>query len=773
MLSGSKGAGYQAQEDPNAVEHLNQQYGNIQSIEGQLQGVANGTGPNPALAQLQQTTDQNNAQNAGFIASQKGIDPALAARLAAQNAGRQNQQAAGEAATMQANQQLGALSAYGNLAGNTQSGIQAGINSANTANSGVAQQNARGQFGLLNGLGAAGLTLGGYAGGGEVQKLAPGGMANPFAGGSSMGQFLGQSNANANSYISSIGSGQDVAQMSLKEKPKAKPDEPTEIRSDAATQAAVPFTSTDTSMPFGTSIAPTPLSPMMAGGGEANLKEGGPVPGKAEVKGDSYENDTVPAMLSPKEIVIPRHITMAGDKAPELAAEFVRKELAAHAQASKKNFATGGINSVPNAGDVDFLSPDEPSSASDQPVAAQSSGASGSWATPQAIAPAVKAPVVSDPYGTTAMYGQYKTGLNEKAKGIEEQAKAEGNEGDQKFTAIGQGLLQNQDLLRDYSNARDTLQKDIETSRQEYANGKIDPSRYVNNMSTGSKIATAIGLALSGLGAGGSGQQNLAAQYLNKQIENDVDAQKADLGKKENLLNFNYKKLGDLQNATQFTLANNREAVAAHIDQIAAQSQDPLAKARAEQLAGALRMESAPTIGEMARRQTLINANAKNGSRDPGSAGGSASIPAETQVQLLPEKEREKAAEAVADLDEAIKARDRSGTDFDAVASVKNKFDPRNWGDLLSGQKTNQLNVDTLKLAKAAVGRANPETIKQTQEQIKPNSFDDANDVKTRRAQIIDLGNDAVEKALTKVRGFGINPGNRAVKKIDESPLTK
>lgn len=54
------------------------------------------------------------------------------------------------------------------------------------------------------------------------------------------------------------------------------------------------------------------------------LKQGGGVPGQAAVKGakDSYSNDTVPAMLSPGEIVIPRSITQ-GPNAPQRAAEFV------------------------------------------------------------------------------------------------------------------------------------------------------------------------------------------------------------------------------------------------------------------------------------------------------------------------------------------------------------------------------------------------------------------------------------------------------------------
>lgn len=47
------------------------------------------------------------------------------------------------------------------------------------------------------------------------------------------------------------------------------------------------------------------------GAGFAKRAHGGVIPGQAQIKGDSTSNDTVPTMLSPGEIVIPR--TMASD----------------------------------------------------------------------------------------------------------------------------------------------------------------------------------------------------------------------------------------------------------------------------------------------------------------------------------------------------------------------------------------------------------------------------------------------------------------------------
>jgi len=73
-----------------------------------LNAQAQGQGPNPALEQLRQTTGQNINTAAGQAASSRGINPALAARLATDSAGTANQTAAGQAATLRAQQMLAA-----------------------------------------------------------------------------------------------------------------------------------------------------------------------------------------------------------------------------------------------------------------------------------------------------------------------------------------------------------------------------------------------------------------------------------------------------------------------------------------------------------------------------------------------------------------------------------------------------------------------------------------------------------------------------------------
>ena len=122
---------------------------NQSNVYNQLQGVANGTGPNPAQAQLAQQTGANIASQNALMAGQRGSsqNAGLIARQAAQQGANTQQQAVGQGATMQANQSLNAISAAGNMA-NTQAGNQIAATNSNTQ----AQQNEQNQ--LLNSINA-------------------------------------------------------------------------------------------------------------------------------------------------------------------------------------------------------------------------------------------------------------------------------------------------------------------------------------------------------------------------------------------------------------------------------------------------------------------------------------------------------------------------------------------------------------------------------------------------------------------------------------------
>lgn len=228
--------------------NFNNNIGNQNALASQLGLQAQGQGPNPALAQLQQTTDQNAKQSAGMIASTKGISPGLAARLAAQNGAMANQQAAGQAATMRAQQQLAAqgqqanvYNQIGNENNQNKSLNESALANQNTINAGVAAGNQKQDAGIIGGIANAAGGFLGLAHGGSVPSNLP----------------------------DHLGAVADIYHPDM------------------------------------------------------DFRGGGRVPGVAAVPGDSKKNDTVKAMLSPGEEVLPRSVTQSSDPVSK-AAQFVK-----------------------------------------------------------------------------------------------------------------------------------------------------------------------------------------------------------------------------------------------------------------------------------------------------------------------------------------------------------------------------------------------------------------------------------------------------------------
>lgn len=243
---------------------------NQSQVYNQLQGVANGTEPNPAQAMLANQTGANVANQAALMGSQRGVgsNPALLARQAAQQGANIQQNAVGQGAALQAQQSLGALGQLGGLASQQVGQQQQGLSQL-----GAQQQGLSGQ--LLQGLGQQNAVNAGI-GGQNAQN------AQNVAGG----------------VAGALGSAIGLAEGG------AVPSDPSQPSSFLA------------------------RSLMDASGGPSisGYSSGGNVPGQASVSGDSETNDTVPAMLSPGEIVIPRTASRDPKKAAAFAAAVARRK---------------------------------------------------------------------------------------------------------------------------------------------------------------------------------------------------------------------------------------------------------------------------------------------------------------------------------------------------------------------------------------------------------------------------------------------------------------
>lgn len=121
---------------------------------------------------------------------------------------------------------------------------------------------------------------------------------------------------------------------------------------------------------------------------------------------------------------------------------------------------------------------------------------------------------------------------------------------------------------------------------------KIDPNHFWSTRSTTEKVATGIGLILGGIGSGLTKQPNMAAQFVERAIDRDVEAQRAEIGKKENLLGFMFKKYGNIQDAAQATRGYLSAVIAGQAGLAAARAGSTTAQANAQLLQSKLAQDA-------------------------------------------------------------------------------------------------------------------------------------------------------------------------------------
>lgn len=283
--------------------------GNQSQVYNQYQGIANGQGPNPAQAMLNQSTGANVANQAAMMAGQRGAgaNVGMMARQAGQQGMQAQQQAAGQGASMQAQQALGALGQAGGMA-NNMAANQIGQTNANVAS----QQN---EQGILQGANSANNQIQGQLANTTMQgqQAMVGGAMN--AAGAGSGLIGGKSG------VSSL--------MGAEGGMVPDVNSPQSIFGQALTQPQ-PMMSQGGKVPAMVSPGERFLKPNEAKAvakGQVDPKNvGEKIGGNASVKGDSYKNDTVKKDLEVGGIVLPRSIENSKNPSQE-AAKFVRAYL--------------------------------------------------------------------------------------------------------------------------------------------------------------------------------------------------------------------------------------------------------------------------------------------------------------------------------------------------------------------------------------------------------------------------------------------------------------
>jgi hypothetical protein len=191
-----------------------------------------------------------------------------------------------------------------------------------------------------------------------------------------------------------------------------------------------------------------------------------------------------------------------------------------------------------------------------------------------------------------------------------------------------QYLNQTSQLNQNFSNNINDLQQKANDFDQWHKANPLKENAYLENMGAGKKIGTALGLLLSGAGAGLSGQPNMAMEFLNKQIDRNIQAQKDRFGQ-QNTVWSAYKDLyQNEQVADQMARVHALDMLTHQASLTAAQLGTPAAAAHLLELKSKLAPERNKLILDSAGAMNMIPMNNPNSGGSP--QGGNAQPPAKS-----------------------------------------------------------------------------------------------------------------------------------------------
>lgn len=209
-----------------------------------------------------------------------------------------------------------------------------------------------------------------------------------------------------------------------------------------------------------------------------------------------------------------------------------------------------------------------------------------------------------------------QAGYNKQIQGINDQAKAIGDQGKQQFAEHEKFINDQQQAVSAYKNNYQNLENERQAHMEDIKNGYIDPNKYWDDHS---KLATGIGMILAGFNPTTS--PNAAISFVNQQMDRNIQAQTRNLGAKENMLAANLKQFGNLKEATDMTKAMQVDIVSHQLQAAAAKAASPMAKAAALQAAGQLQMQVAPMMQQFAMRRAIMGLASGANASNPDAAG--------------------------------------------------------------------------------------------------------------------------------------------------------
>lgn len=228
-----------------------------------------------------------------------------------------------------------------------------------------------------------------------------------------------------------------------------------------------------------------------------------------------------------------------------------------------------------------------------------------------------------------------QTGYNRQLQSYTDTANAQTNQAKENAEYLKANVEASQAAKEAYTRHAEELGQERQSLIKDIQDGQIDPEKFWNNHS---RIATGIGMILSGFNP--TNMPNAGLDYLNKQMDMNLDAQKANLASKRSLLTANLEQFRNLKDATEMTRIQQNDIIAHQLQAAANNATSPLAKAAAMEASGKLMQDSAN------RLFPLVNQSFGNKIRaelsDPRVAAGSRKEDPATYVRYMVPEEHQK-----------------------------------------------------------------------------------------------------------------------------------
>ncbi len=193
-----------------------------------------------------------------------------------------------------------------------------------------------------------------------------------------------------------------------------------------------------------------------------------------------------------------------------------------------------------------------------------------------------------------------QSGYQQRLQGIEQQKEATQQLADDQAQIMQRRVEAQQLANNEYKSKFDALEAERQNHIADIQAGYIDPQKYWKNHS---KVASAIGMIIAGFNP--TERPNAAIDFLKYQMDQNLEAQKQNLGMKQNLLSANLRHFGNLRDAMEMTKVMQNDVMQHELQAAAAKANNPAAAAAAMDAAGKLKMESAQLFPQIAMRQAM------------------------------------------------------------------------------------------------------------------------------------------------------------------------